>query len=402
MNHPIGTIKQAAPLFYLGALLAAWIVARILFVMSTTTSDINYIVPDISKTPYIIASTDRKGVKKADIQKAGTAKVAKSDSQKRHISQVSVELKMQRALERNAFANWGSTSFTPNPLSPQTRAAGGAFPSDALFPYMWIAGLTERASSYARKDVANIYGSAEKGIAAVSVDDYGSFGNKTPISNARSLEPQSNAKFNGYAYIFGRAGGGGANSLGARYGASQAALQASYRIHSADLFILDASLRAQTALGQNDREIAVGVRLKPNEKFPIAIIAERRVRPSADDGFAIYAAGGKSALKLPKDFNLDLYGQAGVSTAGKDTLFFDASANVQRPLYKNGKVAVSAGGGAWAGGQRGAQRLDVGPTVSVNISNGKQNFRISGDWREQVTGNAEPGSGAAITISSDF
>ena len=64
---------------------------------------------------------------------------------------------------------------------------------------------------------------------------------------------------------------------------------------------------------------------------------------------------------------------------------------------------VRLGAGAWAGGQEGAVRLDVGPRVSLPLDLGHGvSSRIALDWRLRVAGNARPESGPALTIASSF
>ena len=60
---------------------------------------------------------------------------------------------------------------------------------------------------------------------------------------------------------------------------------------------------------------------------------------------------------------------------------------------------ISAGLGVWGGMQPGVSRLDVGPRVSLKV---RDNMRVHFDWRQRVAGNAQPGSGGAVTLAGDF
>jgi len=56
---------------------------------------------------------------------------------------------------------------------------------------------------------------------------------------------------------------------------------------------------------------------------------------------------------------------------------------------------------------RGARRgraagLDVGPSASLDLKIGAALARVSMDYRLRVAGDAEPGSGVAITLSTGF
>lgn len=65
-------------------------------------------------------------------------------------------------------------------------------------------------------------------------------------------------------------------------------------------------------------------------------------------------------------------------------------------------VRLSLGAGAWGGAQEGAHRVDLGPTMRLDVTLGAVPARISLDWRERVEGDAGPGSGAAVTLSTRF
>jgi hypothetical protein len=53
----------------------------------------------------------------------------------------------------------------------------------------------------------------------------------------------------------------------------------------------------------------------------------------------------------------------------------------------------------WGGAQPGLYRIDAGPRVTMRV---RDNLRVHLDWRQRLAGNAEPGSGPAITLAGDF
>jgi hypothetical protein len=53
----------------------------------------------------------------------------------------------------------------------------------------------------------------------------------------------------------------------------------------------------------------------------------------------------------------------------------------------------------WGGAQPGVYRVDAGPRVTMKVRN---NIRVHFDWRQRLAGNAQPGSGPAVTLASDF
>ena len=50
----------------------------------------------------------------------------------------------------------------------------------------------------------------------------------------------------------------------------------------------------------------------------------------------------------------------------------------------------------------GSQRLDIGPTAGGTLRVGKASLRLSADWRFRIAGNASPGDGPALTLSTAF
>ena len=75
--------------------------------------------------------------------------------------------------------------------------------------------------------------------------------------------------------------------------------------------------------------------------------------------------------------------------------FVDGAMAFTRPVYKN----FSGGFGVWGGAQPGIYRLDAGPRVTMQV---RKNIRMHLDYRQKIAGNAQPGSGPAITLAADF
>lgn len=381
-------ISKAKPLIYLMMLLGAWVVARIIFTLSTThanDADIKLIRSPLANAEQI----SNQNLQPKNI-KIGQISAEQSEARQTELGKDASSYDFA-----TQFLDVSKDIHIPSAASYITATSNGL--PKSYYPLLFLGAIEERSNSLIRP---NQY-------AGVGWNLPPGNGNKLiqlSPNNQNDNRENSNlaSRLSGYAYIFARKNSGDANALGGRYGGSQAAVQLAYRINPKQGTVFDATLRAQSALSDSDREIAAGVRFKPNEKFPLAIVAERRFRPSNPDGYALYVAGGKSKIPLPANFKLNAYGQAGVSTAGRDTLFFDGQIIAEKSVHKNNSVEILAGGGAWAGGQRGAQRIDIGPSVSIKLSTGKKNYRISGDWRERIGGDASPNSGAAITLSTDF
>jgi hypothetical protein len=211
-----------------------------------------------------------------------------------------------------------------------------------------------------------------------------------------------------YAYSFWRVGGGG-NGLtsGGQYGGSQSGFIATFDLNhynrAGSPQRLALLLRGAVAHSNLDeRELAAGIRWRPSRSLPFSITGERRFRNKRTDSFSVYAAGGVSEVQLPLKFHLDSFGQAGVVSGKDGGPFFDFIARADRKFIELPKAAVHAGLGLLAGGQKDAVRVDVGPSLRSDITIDKTKFRLTADWRFRIAGDAKPGNGPAITLSTSF
>lgn len=204
-----------------------------------------------------------------------------------------------------------------------------------------------------------------------------------------------------YAYSFLRFQTPGQGlAAGGQYGGSQSGLIATVA------FSREApALLLRTAVAHNnlrDREFAIGARWLPKADWPVSVSVERRFRNIGPDSFALYLAGGRGDIALPAGFKLETYAQAGI-VSGMDTgYFFDAQARADRRIFPQTPLPLNIGAGLWSGGQRGTVRLDVGPSLRTEIPVGKANIRLTADWRFRVAGDAAPGNGPALTVSTGF
>ena len=211
-----------------------------------------------------------------------------------------------------------------------------------------------------------------------------------------------------YAYSFWRANNGASGlANGGQYGGSQSGMIATFALQDANerLQPQRLALLVRAAISHRDpqeRELATGVRWRPSPKLPVTITAERRFRNTRADAFGVYAAGGVSEVPLPVKFRMDVFGQAGAVSGEGGGPFFDGIARADRKIVTASNVAVHAGAGFWAGGQRDVVRVDVGPSLRTDIAVHKVNFRLTADWRFRVAGDANPGNGPAITLSTSF
>lgn len=190
-----------------------------------------------------------------------------------------------------------------------------------------------------------------------------------------------------------------------QYGGSQAGAILSYRLFDRPAPDISLYGRLSAALAPvSQEEIALGARVRPVRNLPLAVHAEQRFEASSGRtaGTAFYATGGTGPDLIAEGFALETYAQAGYVLGRNETYFFDGSATVQRPIADLDGRRLSVGAGLWAGGQRDIRRLDVGPRVSLDLPLGIALTRIALDARVRVAGNARPGSGAALTVSTSF
>lgn len=196
-------------------------------------------------------------------------------------------------------------------------------------------------------------------------------------------------------------------TLPATYGASQAGAVLRYRLalnsgHKPSIY-----LRTTSTLGSlNETSAALGMAARPFPAMPIVGAIEgrlvdqggsRRVQPAA------MAVTEIPPLALPGGVRAEIYGQAGYVGGRYATPFADGQLRVDRSVATLGRAEARLGGGAWGGIQQGASRLDAGPGLVVSAPLSPKVFgRLAIDWRFRVGGNAEPGSGPAMTVAAGF
>lgn len=195
------------------------------------------------------------------------------------------------------------------------------------------------------------------------------------------------------------------------YGASQVGAVLQFRIAAAAARDPRLYARAYRALvRRGEHELALGASFRPVGKVPVRVAGEVRltdaaftneVRPSA------YAVTELAPVRLAYGAQLEAYGQAGWVGGASATAFADGQASVTREVGVVAKASdnalrLSVGAGAWGGAQDDAQRIDLGPTMRLDLTVGDVPARLSLDWRERVGGQAEPDSGLAATLSARF
>lgn len=200
------------------------------------------------------------------------------------------------------------------------------------------------------------------------------------------------------AWALARRGGDG-NALvpGGILGGSQAGVRVTYALRPS----LRLSGRLSSPLGSTDgSEAAFGVEWQPLATVPLRFLAERRqeIGHESRSAFALLAHGGVSDQRLIGPVRVDAYAQAGIVGTRSRDAFVDGAVRLGMPVGDG----VDIGAGIWGAAQPDAARFDVGPSASYRLPGLARSVRVTADWRVRVAGDARPGSGPALTLSTDF
>ena len=193
----------------------------------------------------------------------------------------------------------------------------------------------------------------------------------------------------------------------AAYGASQAGAVVRYRLAPGSGHRPAAYARATQALARGrESELAAGIAARPVPGLPLSLYAEMRATRGAAGTVefrpAAFAVTELPPARLPFGLRGEAYAQAGYVAGDFATAFVDGQARVDGEVARFDLGAVRAGAGVWGGAQRGATRLDVGPTAAFHLDLGAAPARLAVDYRVRVVGNAAPGTGVAVTLSTGF
>lgn len=177
---------------------------------------------------------------------------------------------------------------------------------------------------------------------------------------------------------------------------------------------VSALARVASAAGPDGRldpgtaEAAIGLRWQPLAGVPVALDVERRfaLGALARNAWAARISGGTGGRARAAGTPLvwDAWGEGGIVGEKRLDVYGGAQARAAAPLVSLGNLSLDAGGGVWAAGQRTGDvatgRLDIGP--SARIAMRPWPFAAQLDYRVRVAGDAEPGSGLALTVSGSF
>lgn len=200
-------------------------------------------------------------------------------------------------------------------------------------------------------------------------------------------------------------------ATGPLLGASQSGFAIAYTPNPLARRPLSATARVNAATDAQGRtdprtvQAAFGVRWQATPG--IALSAERLVslgELARDDWLLRLSGGANRRLRAAGvRVDADAYGEA--SLLGNGDVVAAGQARALVPLSEN-RLSLSAGLGSWGSIQKtGAGtlgRLDLGPSALVRLGEGRFGLELQADYRQRLAGNAEPGSGPTVTLSTNF
>ncbi|WP_232280303.1 hypothetical protein [Sphingomonas sp. PAMC 26605] len=231
--------------------------------------------------------------------------------------------------------------------------------------------------------------------------------NQAPVARSAMVVPAlpppipAASRWSGSAWMVARGGAALApGALGGQLGGSQAGARLVYALDPGRRLALVG--RVTTPLGGGLREASLGIEWQPT-RLPLRLVAEQRLALSdGQGGPGVGVIGGFGPIAIGHRLRAECYAQLGVIRRAATEPYVDGATRITHPVARLGQVHVDLGAGVWGGAQRGATRLDLGPSLGLAIPLGKQSVRFALDWRERLAGNAYPGSGPALTVGSDF
>jgi hypothetical protein len=219
---------------------------------------------------------------------------------------------------------------------------------------------------------------------------------------ATAALPALPSRLSGSAWLLVRGPGTATGLVGAsQLGGGQGGVRLAYALGEGRRVAVTLRGSAPLALSR-DREVALGLAWRPTA-LPVQLVAERRLVPGRGrGGTAVGLVGGFGLMPAIGGVTLEAYGQAGAIVRGRADAFGDGALRLAHPVAELGGVGLDVGLGAWGGAQRGAARLDLGPSIAASLPLADRRVRIALDWRQRIAGAARPGSGPALSVGTDF
>ena len=310
-----------------------------------------------------------------------------------------------------AASGWRGGQGVPAGIDPQLAAA---------HHLLWYLAMREPLASYPGMGgpAAAVAAATGTGITPATATATATANATAPFLPAPPTDMAAIGRWSLDAWAFWRQGSDDAPISQGRvpiYGASQAGGVLQYRLAPGSRRDPRLYLRAYQALvRRGEGELALGASARPLGRVPVRVAGEVRYTDGAFSN-ALRPAGYRvteldaefAPVRLPYGTQLEAYGQAGYVGGPGATAFADGQASVTRELpvlagLTDNALRLSLGAAAWGGAQKDAHRIDIGPTMRLDLTVGEVPTRLSVDWRERVGGDASPGSGLAATLSTQF
>lgn len=285
---------------------------------------------------------------------------------------------------------------TANPSPIKRRAS---FASSTRDPAPWVLRDPMRPTRLQGAPVSDGFAESAASIASSAEPRAQNASGPRALAAPIPTEPRPPSRWSASAWAIARPNGTGGGLGASQLGGSQAGARLAFALGRERRVSLVG--RIATPLEGRGREASLGVEWRPTQ-LPIRVFAERRF--ALDGGRGGPSAGMIGGLyePLPGGFRLEAYGQAGMIKRDRIEGFADGAARAARAVATLGPAVLDLGAGAWGGKQRGAERLDVGPTLGVAAPVGGRTIRLTIDYRARIAGRARPGSGPAVSLGTDF
>lgn len=159
----------------------------------------------------------------------------------------------------------------------------------------------------------------------------------------------------------------------------------------------------------SQKELAIGLAVKPSRNIPLRVYAETRfaevngntnaqivARPS------FFGVTEIAPVRVTQKIDADIYAQGGYVGGRNASFFVDGTARASTPLFDVKEQRFRLGIAAWGGAQKGAARVDIGPSLTMDTKIAGVRSRLALDYRYRVAGSAMPNSGISFTLSAGF
>lgn len=281
------------------------------------------------------------------------------------------------------------------PAAPVTEAVSAILPEAHAASF--VGSISDQRSSKGLLPVQRPTGSKPLDIALANKPDEGrelASGSSPPVVaiGLPSLSTRSaGSRWSGSGWVIVRDGGRIGALPNPLLGGSQAGARIVYALD--DDRRLAVFGRAAAPLGKGPAEVALGAQWRPG-RLPITAYGEGRLLGGRVSPAAGVFGGGETTIR---GFRLEGYGEAGVIARDGVSGFGDGQLRLTRQVG-----GIDVGAGAWGAAQRGAARLDIGPSAAVRLPAKPLNLRLTLDWRQRIAGDARPASGPVLSLGADF